>query len=302
MTRRSSTTFASLLLATAVLGVACSSDDNTSSSSTSAGSDSTTGSTTGNTDSTTDSTTKTTTSTDRTTSSTTGGGSGELVAYRDFESCEDFLEWTKAEMLERVTPYGLDYGYYPYWEDGRDFDVPVEAPTAETTAAADQAVPAATVPEAGGGTSTTNTQEVGVDEGDLTETDGRFVYSVLDDHLRSVDLDSQALISDIELTVGDHQLILYGDRLLVVTQDWSTGNGDTVAATYAITDGALSFESASHLEGGLVAVRSIDGVARIVMQQPFATRLPFVQPRFGDEDEEEAALEENRRIIEEATA
>ena len=38
------------------------------------------------------------------------------------------------------------------------------------------------------------------------------------------------------------------------------------------------------------------------MQQPFATRLPFVQPRTGDEDEEDEALEQNRRVIEDATA
>jgi hypothetical protein len=303
MTRRTNSALASLaaVLAATALGAGCTSDSSAEGTTSTSGNGSTSTSGTGS----------TTGSTSGSTTGTSGpGGRGTFVAYRDFDSCDDFLAWTRKEMLERVTPYGLDHGFYPHWREGDVIaeERPTEFETADTEAASDDAsgapgepasAPATTAP----GTSTTNTQEVGVDEGDLTETDGRFVYSVFDDHVRSVDLETQKLISDIELTRGEHQMILFGQRLLVVTRDWSTGTGETVARRFSVgEDGTLTEGPASHLEGNLVAVRSIDGVARIVMQQPFATRLEFVQPRSGGEDEEDAALEQNRRVIEEATA
>ena len=58
------------------------------------------------------------------------------------------------------------------------------ATTATTVAAAaavrDEAAPST----AGGGSSTTNTQEADVDEGDLVENDGHYLYSVVDGRLR----------------------------------------------------------------------------------------------------------------------
>jgi uncharacterized secreted protein with C-terminal beta-propeller domain len=83
-----------------------------------------------------------------------------------------------------------------------------------TSAAGDESAPApASEPTGapGSGTSTTNTQEAGVDEGDLTETDGRFVYSVLDDRLRSVDLDTETFGERGRAPLRRAQLILFGD-------------------------------------------------------------------------------------------
>ena len=56
----------------------------------------------------------------------------------------------------------------------------------------------------------------------------------------------------------------------------------------------------SHLEGSVVATRSVDDVARLVITTSFDQRLPFVQPsQFGLD--EERALERNQQIIEEST-
>ena len=53
----------------------------------------------------------------------------------------------------------------------------------------------------------------------------------------------------------------------------------------------------SHLEGSVVATRSVDDVARLVITTCVRPRLPFVQPsQFGLD--EERALERNQQIIE----
>jgi hypothetical protein len=69
---------------------------------------------------------------------------------------------------------------------------------------------------------------------------------------------------------------------------------------FDVTDpGDASLVRRSHLEGRIVASRSIDGVARLVLTSSLATRLPFVHPeQFGLD--EERALAENQRIINES--
>lgn len=230
----------------------------------------------------------------------TGGGSGGRLtrAYEAFDDCDAFLDWTKDRLLERVTPYGIDGGY---WYGGVDDVIAMERPAAtEAPAGVEDSAEGGA---ADGGTSTTNTQELGVDEGDLTETDGRFVYSVIDHRLRSVDLDTSTLLSEIDVPQGEHQMILSGNRLLLVTQRWDTsGSADTAAAVYAVNDGVLELTSTTHLEGMVLATRAIDGRARLAMNQSIVNRIPFVYPRSGTEESEAAALEENKRVIAELTA
>lgn len=252
------------------------------------------------------------------------GGPGSAVrGYETFDGCESFLGWTKDQLLERVTPYGIDpYGWGP---DRWPLDMPMEDVVADTMAASESAAteaPAMTVdadrsaaaPEApvesapGDQTSTTNTQEFGVDEGDLAETDGRFVYSILDNVLRSVDLATSTLVAEIPLPIVDAgqqpEMILVADTLLVVWPDWSSSAGETVAARYSLTDGLPTFTGATHLEGTPVSVRSVGGIARITMTTQLTDRIDFVQPRYGldgDESEDEV-LEPNRAVINALTA
>ena len=230
----------------------------------------------------------------------TGGGVGASVGlYAAFQDCAALLSWTQERLLERVTPYGIGGGGWPVLEDGR-IEVPLTTAAAAEAAAPDAAAPATAVPTAGD-TSTTNTQEVGVDEGDIAETDGRFVYSIIDSHLRSVDLDTARLVSDQELPAGDYQMVLDDGGLLVVGQDWSSASGEAVASRYAIAAGVPSLVGRTHLEGGTVAVRSIDGVARIVVSESIVQRIPFVRPRTDSDEDEKTALAENKRVIDELT-
>jgi hypothetical protein len=213
--------------------------------------------------------------------------------YAAFEDCDALLSWTKGRLLERVTPYGLGDGSWPIPPD-----VGFEAP-ATTPAGLDGSVTVttATPAPASGDTSTTNTQEVGVDEGDLAETDGRYVYSIIDNHLRSVDLDTSRLVTDQELPPGEYQMVLAGDSLLVVAQEWTSVNGEAVVSRYRVADGVPALAGRTHLEGTTLAVRSIDRNARLVLSQSIVARIPFVRPRTDSEEDEKAALAENKRVI-----
>ena len=108
------------------------------------------------------------------------------------------------------------------------------------------------------------------------------------------------VVGQPELPNGSHQLLLDGDRLLVVTTSWD-GAADTIVSLYDVSDPTnATLLRRSHLEGSVLATRSVDDVARLVISTSFDTRLPFVQPsEFGLD--EERALERNRQIIAESS-
>ncbi len=220
---------------------------------------------------------------------TSGRPQGFAARLEFFGDCPALLSYMQTEASERVTAWGLGGGPIYYGEDRTMVDEMAEA-----------GAPAAEAPAAGLPTtadySGTNTQEIGVDEGDIVETDGRFVYVANTDGLRIVSVADAAVVAEPELPQGSHQLLLDGQRLLVVTSSWS-GSPDTIVSLYDVADptnpGLLR---RSHLEGNVVATRSIDGVARLVISTTFDQRLPFVQPnQFGLD--EESALARNREII-----
>lgn len=69
--------------------------------------------------------------------------------------------------------------------------------------------------------SSTNTQVAGIDEADIVETDGNFVYAILGDELLIVDmanLDEPVLASAMKLSFGVSEMYLIGDRLLLVNR------------------------------------------------------------------------------------
>ena len=217
-----------------------------------------------------------------------------------FGDCAALLSYMQAEASERVTAWGLGGGGF-YYGDGR---VMVEEDMAATddAGAAEVAPDAAPAPGAveGQDFSGTNTQEVGVDEGDIVETDGEYVYVANTDGLRIVSVADAIVVAEPELPQGSHQLLLDDDRLVVVTSSWG-GAPDTIVSLFDVGDPTnASLLRRTHLEGGVVATRSIDGVARLVITTSFDQRLPFVQPnQFGlDED---SALERNKEIIAEST-
>lgn len=223
-----------------------------------------------------------------------GFGSGRLNFFGD---CPALLSYMQDAASARVTPWGLNGGGLWYGEGdvvmaegGRDMaatDTP-DVETSAPTAASD------------GDFSGTNTQEIGVDEGDIVETDGDYVYVATTDGVRIVSVDGADVVAEPELPQGTHQLLLDGSRLLVATTSWS-GSADTIVSLFDVADPSNpTLLRRTHLEGSSVATRSIDGIARFVITTQFDQRLPFVQPnQFGLD--EESALERNKEIIEESS-
>ena len=223
------------------------------------------------------------------------GGPGDAVSpFETFADCDALLDWTKERLLERVTAYGLGGGRY-WTEDGGVFEPPMES-AADTAAPSSQ--PQSSTGDGTGGTSGTNTQEVGVDEGDLSETDGRYVYSVIDGVLRSVDLKKQELVYEEPAPEGDLQMILSGDSLLLASQSWSGSVPEAIVVVYDVADGVPTLRERRHLEGALLSTRAVDGIARVVLQSTFAERLPFVMPNTSSDDAEDEALDRNKEVIE----
>ena len=226
----------------------------------------------------------------------TPGPIGFASRLQFFGDCPALLDYMQTEATERVTAWGLGGGGF-YYGDG---DV-VMNETAEAEAGVDRTdtAPAPDV-AATDEFSGTNTQEIGVDEGDIVETDGQFVYVANTDGLRIVSVVDAEVVAEPELPTGSHQLLLDGSRLVVVTSSWS-GSPDTIVSLYDVSDPTNpSLLRRSHLEGNAVATRSIDGVARLVITTSFDQRLPFVQPnQFGLD--EESALERNKQIIAESS-
>jgi hypothetical protein len=221
-------------------------------------------------------------------------GSSRLGFFGD---CPALLDYMQDEASARVGPYGLDGGGYYLGDDVRVLE------EAEFSADAAGDTPTLAQPSAGGAEvdfSGTNTQEVGVDEGDIVETDGRYVYVANQDGLRIVSVADAEVVAQPDLPNGSHQLLLDGSRLLVVTSSW-TGSADTIVSLYDVTDpNSPALLRRSHLEGQILATRSVDGVARLVVSTSFGQRLDFVQPdEFGLDNDR--ALARNREIIEESS-
>jgi hypothetical protein len=90
--------------------------------------------------------------------------------------------------------------------------------------------PAPRAPSAAGGEakatpsfSSTNVQELGVDEPDVVKTDGRRVFAIVGGRLNALDVsgDAPRLVGSLELPgSGAQQLLIRGDRVLVMTTSY----------------------------------------------------------------------------------
>jgi len=224
-----------------------------------------------------------------------GFGSSRLVFFQD---CPDLLTYLRTEALERVSAWGLN-GSPGYYVRGGGVAVAEGAPASDSKGT-DGVAPAPTPSADDTQYSGTNTQEVGVDEGDVVETNGTHVFVVGPDGVRIVDVASAAVVAHIaDLPDGSHQLLLDGTRLLVISQSYNSAE-DTVTSLYDVSDaGSPQLLRRSHLEGRLVASRSIEGQARLVLTSTIANRLQFVTPdQFGLD--EARALEANKAVINES--
>ncbi|HEX4906006.1 MAG TPA: beta-propeller domain-containing protein [Acidimicrobiales bacterium] len=167
-------------------------------------------------------------------------------------------------------------------------------------------------------TSSTNVQEEGVDEPDTVKTDGDTAFVVAHGDLQAVDITGTTPAVVDTLDLGDdfgHELLLSGDRLLVVTPHWDFGilEGDVARTSFApgeptttirlvdVTDPAnLTVLDTVELDGSHRSARMIGSVVRLVMQTD--PSFPFVYPTDDSDAAVHAAAERNREIIEASTA
>ncbi len=239
----------------------------------------------------------------------TGGPGRSRALFEPFDSCDSLLGYLKDAATADVTAYGLGPNsyYYPMAVDGA---------AATTVAAAARAEDTKAAPSAGGGSSTTNTQESDVDEGDLVENDGHYLYSVVDGRLRIVDVAQAAQVADVELPGGSSEIVLDGDHLVVVTSGYGmsggpaaatlrirpTGLGQTMVSVFDVSDPTHpTLTGRTDLEGASLAVRASDGVVRIVVRTGLGAELPFVMPTSQSDRSEAKALAMNKQAIAEST-
>jgi Beta propeller domain len=147
-------------------------------------------------------------------------------------------------------------------------------------------------PAAGGGPapdpgSSTNVQEQGVDEPDLVKARGSTIFAISGNRLRAVDVSAgaPAVVGSIELPgaasggYGDHELLISGDRALVISRSYGfvggpqplaadlyAAPGKTVLTEIDISDpAAMTEQSSMTADGDYVSARLTGSTARIVL-------------------------------------
>lgn len=150
-----------------------------------------------------------------------GGADGDVVALggapvllQSGRGCDAVLEDFQAFASDVL---GDQLGFTAV---GGDMAVEDSAATTSAGAAADraQAAPMAGEADEGAGSSSdTNTQEEGIDEPDVVENDGDFVYVVDQDELVILDGATAQVVSRTRLASYGTQLLLQGDRLLAIS-------------------------------------------------------------------------------------
>ncbi len=216
-----------------------------------------------------------------------------------FDSCDDLLAGLRAAAKASVGPYGFGGGLnmaVDSMEKGAAADAPNSARSLNS-------VPQAAPPAH----STTNTNEVGVDEPDLVKTDGKRIVTVSDGSLRVVDAAARKVTGTLSLGpdgVGEN-LLLAGDHALVLTRGAAVPPGaiadvypaPSMQARLLLVDltGTPRIISRYTMDGYLVDARQIGTVARVVIHS--SPQLPF---RTDGERPNEQRLADNRTVIDDA--
>jgi uncharacterized secreted protein with C-terminal beta-propeller domain len=231
-----------------------------------------------------------------TAASTTAAPAAAAKAPRlaPFQSCGELLGYARSHAAQFVGPYG--------------FGVAGKA----TPPAAPGRVAA---PQQGVDYSGTNVQEQGADEPDLVKTNGTTLFAVANGKLNAVDVSKRRprLLDSLKLDAGwSHELLLYGDRLLVLSRGgfWLEPL-PAIAARFApfvpaqsvlsevdVSDPkALRVVRTLTLDGAYVAARLVGRSARIVAASQVPSELPFEQPKDTTPAALAAATDHNRAVV-----
>ena len=253
-------------------------------------------------------------------------GSGVLAAGTlvQFDACEPLLDHLQQQALERVTAYGLpgsgSFGG-PTGEEMMEGDMARDGAAAPMPASGEGT--AAGGPVADDDYSTTNVQEQGVDEPDVMKTDGELLVTVVQQVLHIVDLTGDAPVELATMRLpddmGDPQLLLHGDRLLITGRRWGSfigipqpvargGAEDLAMPAMPQTPIELvelvdlsnpsdpNIVADLEIDGHALSSRLVDGIIHLaVSSQP--TGLVFEGPTTSGVRGERDALEHNQQVI-----
>ena len=193
----------------------------------------------------------------------------------DYSSCSDLLAGLRAHTAAHVTASGLPGPTYAYWSE-KALDLGPIIATSSAGLAMDRYDSSAQ----GSGTSTTNDQEIGVDEPDVMKTDGDRVVTVTDGTLRVVDAASRELVGSLDLTLydgwngaqllvdGDHALVLLGGGTTTYFGPYLAGGAPTGAGTTVLfvdLSGQPKVTGTLRATGGYLAARLVGDTARLVV-------------------------------------
>ncbi len=262
-----------------------------------------------------------------------------IASLTAFDACDDLLAYLHTEGAKVVGPYGFG-GPSAIAMTARGAAASTTAGGAETSAAPASKSAAAddqasSVEQTGPGVdfSSTNVQEVGVDEPDIVKSDGRRLVTISAGRLQIIDLSVDQLRASASLALepedgvaADGQLLLAGDRVLVLRSAPSSVGigtrpgrpvpasgiraGDDVGIGRPFMQGpprtqvtvvdianpaAPRIEEVVTFDGDLVASRMVGGVARLVLRSG-PPALPFLFPS-GSEASVDIAAAANRRVI-----
>lgn len=219
------------------------------------------------------------------------GAGSRLVA---FASCDAFLSDTRARAAAMVRPWGVVVG-------GRMEDLAAAdmAPTAQAEAKVTER--SSTSPAApGAGFSGTNVQEAGVDEPDIMKTDGSTMFTAVGAAIHAVDVTGGGArdLGVVSVTGAGNQILLSGDRLLVIGGGEAPGAEERTAASgvsgtmpawgpqgvvLTLLDvsnpAAMTVVETLRLEGLFVSARLTGNSVRVVISTP--PELPAMQPPDG---------------------
>ncbi len=241
------------------------------------------------------------------------GPLGLVAGSRDLsvaDDCDDLLQWYVARGLRKVGPWGWDSPMYYALDDvaGTEVMGSDAAPEAAQGRATEQSSSA----------TGTNVQEVGVDEPDLVKTDGRILVRADNDVVTVYDVTGEApvLVSRLQLSdIGDAELLLVGDRVVVIGTD--TATLDSAGATPSedgrdrfwpgpwsfdtrvmvldlATPGSPQIVADTVYDSSLVSARQHGDVVRLLLSADLP-QLDFVTP--DDDTTERQAAQANRDLV-----
>lgn len=136
------------------------------------------------------------------------------------------------------------------------------------------------------GDSGTNVQEAGVDEPDLVKTANGRIFAMAGNRLHAVDSTGPSMLDSLRLAGFDHQLLLSGDRLLVISQAPPLGHDQRDADVTVLTEVDVSDPTAmtilrtERIRGVHVSSRLTGHTARVVVwSRPRASIKPAFRTR-----------------------